>query len=132
MNNTRKFAFGAAIIGATLTGGAVGVSLLGGAANAQTPVTTVPASATPATGSSTGVDTSNSDATHEAGESAQREADETAGIVGGGKHGPSNTDPAHEAAESPQRAAEEAANDAAIANGTASSASSSGSSTTTG
>ncbi len=51
---------------------------------------------------------SNTDPTHEAGESAQRKADEAAG-----RGFQSNTDPAHEAGESAQRKAEEAANDGA-------------------
>ncbi len=36
MNSTRKAIFGAALLGATLTGGAVGATMLGGTANAQT------------------------------------------------------------------------------------------------
>ena len=67
-------------------------------------------------GTGTGVDQSNNDPTHEAGESAEQQAAETAGRGPGrhvGHHGHSNTDPAHEAAESPERAAQEAAEDAA-------------------
>ena len=120
MNSLRKAVLGSVIVGASLTGGALGSYLLGGSAGAQTPTTTpTSAGATPAPAA--GTDTSNNDATHEATESPQREADETAGKIGGGKHGPSNTDPAHEAAESPARAAAEAANDAALANGSTSS-----------
>jgi hypothetical protein len=84
---------------------------------------------TPGTGSTSGTvaNQSNEDKTHEAGESAQREADENSGKAwgnGGPGHGPwnggpghghhSNTDPAHEASESPQRAAEEAKQDATL------------------
>src|ERR1700738_129614 len=94
MNLPRKLLIGGAMAAATLTGRALGASLLGPA----------------------GADTSNNTAAHEAGESAQREADETAGKVGGGH---SNTDPAHEAAESPARAAQEAANDAAAGSSSA-------------
>ncbi len=90
--------------------------------------------ADPASGTGTGVDTSNTDPTHEAGESAQHEADETAGKIGhghgdhgkgdgDGDHGKggdhhSNTDAAHEAGESPARAAEEATNDAKVGTAT--------------
>jgi hypothetical protein len=111
MISVRKAAMGVALVGTTLTGGALGAALISGIATAQTPTSTVAPTAPGAP--SAGIDSSNSDATHEAGESAQREADETAGKVGEGQGGHSNTDPAHEAAESPARAAEEAARDAA-------------------
>jgi hypothetical protein len=84
---------------------------------------------------------SNEDPTHEATESAQREADEAAGHFGrgdgdhhGGRrgHGHSNTDPAHEAAESPERAAEEAKDDAAAADGSTSTTVPAAPATTTG
>ncbi|HEY0398735.1 MAG TPA: hypothetical protein VGF00_10130, partial [Acidimicrobiia bacterium] len=64
-----------------------------------------------------GTFSSNEDPAHEAGESAQREADEDSGKAFGGPHG-SNEDPAHEASESPAREAEE---DAANASSGASS-----------
>jgi hypothetical protein len=56
---------------------------------------------------------SNEDPAHEAGESAEREAQEDAGIFQG-KHrgGGSNEDPAHEAQESAEREAQEDANQA--------------------
>src|SRR5438876_7187559 len=57
---------------------------------------------------------SNEDATHEAGESADREAQEDAGIFPGGKHrgGGSNEDATHESSESAEREAQENANQA--------------------
>jgi hypothetical protein len=118
MNRIQKVAIGAALTGSTLLGGALGASLLNGAANAQT-TTTSPGATSTAPGATTApVDNSNNDATHEAAETPQHEADETAGKGGHGHHA-SNKDPAHEAAESPARAAEEASRDAAIANGSA-------------
>ena len=108
MDIVRKTALGAAIVGAALVGGAVGATLIGSAGAQDTPTTS--------TTVTTGVDHSNQDPTHEASESAQREADETAGKMGG-HDGPSNTDPAHEASESPERAAQEKADDAAGTNG---------------
>jgi hypothetical protein len=115
MSSLRKGALGAAMVAATLTGGVIGASLVG-SASAQTPAPTTTTTA-PATGgaSASGGDHSNTDPAHEAAESPQREADETAGKLGGGHRGHSNTDPAHEAAESPARAAQEAAADAAQA-----------------
>ena len=102
MKMTRKGALVALVAAASLTGGAIGASLVGTAsAQTTTPTTTPATTAAPA---------SNEDATHESGESPQREADENAGRGFG--HGHSNTDPAHEAAESPARQAEEAAEDA--------------------
>jgi hypothetical protein len=83
-----------------MAGGAVGASLIG-TANAATP--------TPAATAGT----SNEDPTHEAGESAAREAAENNGTATYGGHGGgSNEDPAHEAGES---AAREAAEDAGTA-----------------
>jgi len=118
MNRIQKIVVGATMTGSALAGGAIGAALLNGSANAQTfTSTTAPAAgAAPAAPA----DTRNNDPAHEATESAQREADEAAGRVGSGRDDGdhlSNKDPAHEAAESPARAAEEAARDAAIANG---------------
>lgn len=64
---------------------------------------------------------SNEDPTHEAGESAEREAQEDAGIFpGGGRHrgGGSNEDATHEAGESPEREARENADQAPAASPT--------------
>ena len=68
----------------------------------------------PAAGDPVGVDQSNSDPAHEATESPEPEAAETAGHMGGGGDHHSNTDAAHEAGESPERAAQEAADDAEL------------------
>ena len=79
-----------------------------GVAPADAGATATPAAAGP-----------NEDATHEAGESAQREADEHSGKGGFGHHGGgSNEDPSHEAGESAQREAEEDAAKAAGQSGT--------------
>ena len=68
---------------------------------------------------------SNEDATHEAGESAAREAEEDAGKAGFGHHrGGSNEDAAHEAGESATReAAEDAGQPAATPSAPAAAAS---------
>lgn len=77
MNGVRKTVAAAAIAGSMLIGGVTGAVLYG--------VTTLTASAaTPSpspSSSSTGKFVSNEDATHEAGESAAREAQENAGQV---------------------------------------------------
>ncbi|MCU1459760.1 MAG: hypothetical protein JWL73_3852 [Actinomycetia bacterium] len=109
----RKSVLVLGVAGSMLAGGAVGAVVF--AAGSSSAATT-PTSTTAVTGT-TGVDNSNKDPAHEAGESATRAADEKAGKVGGGPDGHSNTDPAHEAAESPARAAEEATHDAAVASG---------------
>ena len=73
MRVSRKLPLSAAIGGAMLAAGAFGYALFTpGSSGAQTTttVTTKPASGSPH---------SNEDATHEKGESAQREADETSG-----------------------------------------------------
>jgi hypothetical protein len=103
------------VVGAAI--GGVGIANAATSATTPTdPAVTTPADpaapAAPAAG--TGVDQSNNDPTHEATESADREANETAGKMGGGGNHHSNTDAAHEASESPERAAQEAANDAAL------------------
>src|SRR5258706_7096597 len=104
---------------ALVASAAIGGAGIATAATGTTTPTSPAAPATPATDSAdtqTGVDQSNNDPTHEAGESAEREAAETAGQGGGGGRGDhhSNTDPAHEASESPEPAAQEAADDAAL------------------
>jgi hypothetical protein len=104
MTNNKIMA--AVITGSLLAGGALGLTMFGPSlAGAQTTGTTAPA-ATPAPSSTPGTFSSNEDPAHEAGESAQREADENSGKAFGGHHG-SNEDPAHEASESPAREAEE-------------------------
>lgn len=121
MNRIQKIVIGATMAGSALAGGAIGAALLNGSASAQTSTSTPAANTAPAA-NTPAVDNSNKDPAHEAAESPQRAADEAAGRVGGGSdHGNhvSNKDPAHEAAESPARAAEEASRDAAIANGSA-------------
>src|SRR2546422_10556112 len=92
----------ALVIGALLASGAL--------TSAQSPTPTPSATG----GASGGTFKSNEDPTHEAGESADREAQEDAGIFPGGKHrgGGSNEDAAHEAQESPEREAQENANQA--------------------
>ena len=92
MSPFRKAALGAALVASTLTGGAIGAALFAGSAsNAATTSTTTPSSSSgsPSTGSSPsgapayggapGTFHSNEDPAHEAGESAQREAQENAG-----------------------------------------------------
>ena len=71
-------------------------------------------SPTPSPAPTSGAFKSNEDPTHESGESADREAQEDAGVFPGGKHrgGGSNEDAAHEAQESPEREAQENANQA--------------------
>jgi cytoskeletal protein RodZ len=66
---------------------------------------------TPSPAPTSGAFKSNEDPNHEAGESAEREAQEDAGIFSG-KHrgGGSNEDASHEASESAEREAEENAN----------------------
>jgi hypothetical protein len=79
-----KALVGSAILGSMIAGGAIGASLFGTAANAQTSTTTTTtpaATSTPAPGTAPAPGTfkSNEDPTHEAGESAAREAQENAG-----------------------------------------------------
>ena len=72
-------------------------------------------SPTPTPGTENGTFKSNEDPTHEAGENAERESQEDAGIFPGrGKHGGggSNEDPTHEGSESAEREAQENANQA--------------------
>jgi hypothetical protein len=79
MNFTRKSLVGAAMVGSTLVGGGIGAAIFGphGASAQTTSPTTAPAPAASAQPGGTFVP--NEDPTHEAGESAQREAQENAG-----------------------------------------------------
>jgi hypothetical protein len=87
MNQIRRIIVGAAVAGSLLTGGVIGATIAGplgasAASTASTASTTSIAAttaATPSTGSGTFVP--NENATHEAGESAAREAQENAGQV---------------------------------------------------
>jgi hypothetical protein len=82
MSPIRKAILAVSMVGSTLIGGGIGAALFAGSsANAQTtPATTAPATSAPAANSpAPGTFHSNEDATHEAGESAAREAQETAG-----------------------------------------------------
>jgi hypothetical protein len=84
--NFRKLAAAGAIVGASVLGGAVGASVFG-TANAAT---TTPASTTATTTNPQ----SNEDPTHEAGESAAREAAENNGTASYGPPSGSTTTPA--------------------------------------
>ena len=135
MKPTKTLVLAAGISGSIIAGGLFGVTVFGPMAAGADSAATVPAGApavvpavasegwVPAglpdvTGTATpGVDNSNNDPAHEAGESAATEAAETAGQGHGGGNHMSNKDPAHEATESAARAAEEATRDAAIAEG---------------
>ena len=95
------------IVGVSAAALMIGVLLATGTfTSAQSP--------TPSPAPTSGAFKSNEDATHEAGESADREAQEDAGIFAGGKHrgGGSNEDAAHESSESAEREAQENANQA--------------------
>ncbi len=85
MSPIRKAVLAVAMVGSTLIGGGVGAALFAGnAANAATTQTTTPStgsSSSAATAAPSGTFHSNEDATHEAGESAAREAQENAGQV---------------------------------------------------
>ncbi len=79
MNRMRKMFVGAAIAGSLLGGGAIGAALAGPlAASAATPST---AAAATSPSANSGKFVPNEDPTHEAGESAAREAQENAGQV---------------------------------------------------
>jgi hypothetical protein len=84
MNLTRKAAVAAALAGSMLAGGAIGATVFqAGTSGAQTSTTT-PSSNSSSSGSTaapSGTFHPNEDPTHEAGESAQREAQEDAGQV---------------------------------------------------
>jgi hypothetical protein len=105
----RKLGVPAVIAAAAIGGGALGMTVFAPASSSAQTTTTNGSSSNSVT---PGTDTSNSDPTHEASESTQREADETSGKIQPGAGGHSNTDPAHEAAETPARAAQEATDDA--------------------
>jgi hypothetical protein len=85
MNPVRKAMIAVAMVGTTLTGGAIGAALFTGSSSnaATTTPTTTPASSSSGSTSATpgGTFHPNEDATHEAGESAAREAQENAGQV---------------------------------------------------
>ena len=95
------------IVGVSAAALMIGVLLATGTfTSAQSP--------TPTPAPTSGAFKSNEDTTHEAGESADREAQEDAGIFPGGKHrgGGSNEDATHESSESADREAQENANQA--------------------
>ena len=81
MNAMQKAVTGAAVAGSLLTGGIIGATLAGplgaSAASTSTTASTAATAASPAAPSGTFVP--NENATHEAGESAAREAQENAG-----------------------------------------------------
>jgi len=80
MNRMRKMIVGAAMAGSLLSGGVIGAALAGPlAASAATPSNTAAAATSPS--ASSGKFVPNEDPTHEAGESAAREAQEDAGQV---------------------------------------------------
>ena len=80
MNPIRRILVGAAVAGSLLTGGVIGAAIAGPlGASAATTTTPAATAASPSAGSRTFVP--NEDATHEAGESAAREAQENAGQV---------------------------------------------------
>jgi hypothetical protein len=80
MNKATKMVIGAAMVGSSLVGGGIGAALFANSgASAQTSTTT-PQTQGPQSGVQPGGKfVSNENATHEAGESAQREAQEDAG-----------------------------------------------------
>ena len=95
---------------AIATGALVGSAGIAGAVTGSSTTSNPPSSSAPKY---------NTDPAHEAGESAQRKADEASGKAGfGGPGGHSNTDPAHEAGESAARKAEEAQRDAGTSSDT--------------
>lgn len=113
----KQMATVAIVAGAAIGGAGIAAAATGNTTPAN-PVT--PAAPATSTDDQIGVDHSNNDPAHEAGEPADREAAETPGRSGGNGDHHSNTDAAHEASESPERAAQEAADDTALAAGTAS------------
>jgi uncharacterized membrane protein len=80
MNRVRTLVTSAAIAGSMLVGGVAGAALYSVSTLSAAAATTA-ASPTPAPTASSGTFVSNEDATHEAGESAAREAQENAGQV---------------------------------------------------
>ena len=89
MNPVRKAIAAAAVAGSLLTGGAIGATLFSaGGAGAATSTTTAPATSSATTPAATSTPAAtpapghpNEDATHEAGESAAREAAEDNGTA---------------------------------------------------
>jgi hypothetical protein len=84
VNLTRKAVLATAMAGSMLGGGAIGVAVFGaGSGSAQTSSTTTAPAATPGATNAppSGTFKPNEDPTHEKGESAQRETQETAGQV---------------------------------------------------
>ena len=81
MNRMQKAITGAAVAGSLLTGGVIGAAIAGplGAAAASTGTTTGTAATVASPAAASGKFVPNEDATHEAGESAAREAQEDAG-----------------------------------------------------
>ncbi len=80
MNRVRTAVTAAAIAGSMVVGGVVGAALYS-VSSLSAAAATNAASPTPTPGTSTGKFVPNEDATHEAGESAAREAQENAGQV---------------------------------------------------
>ncbi len=80
MNGIRKTVAAAAIAGSMLVGGVAG-ALLYGATTLTASAASTPSPSPSSSSSSTGKFVPNEDATHEAGESAAREAQENAGQV---------------------------------------------------
>ncbi|HEV2140746.1 MAG TPA: hypothetical protein VGT01_06095 [Candidatus Dormibacteraeota bacterium] len=79
MNGVRKAVLGAAVAGSMLVGGVAGAVIYG--ATAITAAAASSPSPSPSSSSSSGKFVPNEDPTHEAGESAAREAQENAGQV---------------------------------------------------
>ena len=91
---------------------AIATGALVGSAGIAGAVTGSSSTSSPSSNSTSSTPKYNTDPAHEAGESAQRQADEASGKAGVGPGGHSNTDPAHEAGESAAHKAEEAQRDA--------------------
>jgi len=83
MNRVRMAIAAGAMAASMITGGVIGAALWGTSAVAASAATTPTATASPSTGAAPAAGTfkPNEDATHEAGESAAREAQEDAGQV---------------------------------------------------
>jgi hypothetical protein len=80
MNTMQRLILGAGVAGSLLTGGVIGATIAGPlGASAATTSSTATTAASPST--SSGKFVPNENATHEAGESAAREAQENAGQV---------------------------------------------------
>jgi type IV secretory pathway TrbL component len=109
---TQRIVTVAGIAGSLIAGGVVGTNLMGplAAAAANNGNSSAAAAASASPSASAGSFKSNEDATHEAGETAEVEAQENAGQrphgAGSGTFKP-NEDPAHEAKESAEREAQE-------------------------